>query len=281
MSDASGLVQQVLAVLAEQRGVDLRDYRPEATERGVRTRLDATGVKDASSYLEQLRQRPDETELLLRALLVSVTTFFREPALFAALHDHILPPLIQRKGARALFRAWVAGCATGEEAWSLATVLAPLTSRFDVVASDLDDAALRVATAGRYPSGAANHIPAHWRADLVEADGSVCVPERLRSHVVFERHDMLGPTLAPVASVVAAFDLVLCRNVLIYFDRRLQVVALKRLASVLEPGGVLVLGVVESLPRALHGYFTPVELAAAPGTPSGLSRVFRREAGAP
>jgi chemotaxis methyl-accepting protein methylase len=131
-------------------------------------------------------------------------------------------------------------------------------SRFEVLASDIDGSSLEVARHGHYPAEAAAAIPAGLRARFVEHAGRWCrITGELRHHVRFAQHDLMGRVLSPREAVVASFALVLVRNVLIYFDRRLQDKALDRLAAVLEPGGALVLGDAESLPPTFADRFSP------------------------
>ena len=261
----------VLHELLQQRGIDLRDYRSESVEHGVQSRMQATSSASGAAYVNVLRSAPDEWEHLLAAVVVRVTSFFRDEALFAALQERVLPRLFTSLASSSL-RAWVVGCATGEEAWSLAMSLAELAHErpFEVLGSDLDVSALPVARAAHYSDASLAAVPASLRARYFDDDDSGArVNDTLRAHVTFAQHDLLGARPAPSAAVVASFPLVLCRNVLIYFDRRLQEIALQRLASVVEPAGVLVLGPVESLPPALEAQFV-----AEPGLES--LRVFRR-----
>jgi two-component system, chemotaxis family, CheB/CheR fusion protein len=121
--------------------------------------------------------------------------------------------------------------------------------RHEVLASDLSPRALEVARAGRYPTARLAEIPARFRdRHLVERGDVFEIAAPLRRRVRFSQHDLLGPLLAPVEAVIARFDLVLCRNVLIYLNARLQGLLVDRLASVVAPGGVLVLGPYESVP---------------------------------
>jgi chemotaxis methyl-accepting protein methylase len=157
----------------------------------------------------------------------------------------------------------VVGASTGEEAWSVAMLLAeacPPPGAFEVLASDLDPAALEVARSGRYAREAALAVPERLRARFLTPEGGAVrmVPE-LRERVRFARHDLMGRRLAPPEAVVASFDLVLCRNVLIYFTRRLQEKAFERLAELLRPGNLLVMGLAEWLPGRLAESFAPLD----------------------
>jgi two-component system CheB/CheR fusion protein len=240
---------EVLTLLASRRGVDFRDYRDEALERGLRGRLAALDCRALADYRRRLEEDPGEVDRLLRSLVVPYTGFFRDPAVFEALRQEVLPPLFARGP---MVRAFCVGVASGEEAWTMAMLLADAGGDrpFEVIATDLDDDALEVARRARYRPEALAAIPPSFRARFVEGEE---IAPSLRGRARFARHDLMGRVLAPAEAVLASFGLVLARNVLIYFDRRLQRKALDRLAAVLEPGGALVLGDSESLPLDFGG----------------------------
>jgi two-component system, chemotaxis family, CheB/CheR fusion protein len=265
----------ILSLLAGRRGIDFRDYRSETLDNGLRGRLDALSLGGLEEYHRRLEEDPHEVDQLMRALVVPFTAFFRDSRVFEALASAVLPRLFDHTWSLPV-RTWAIGVATGEEAWSVAMLLAEASGpevpwRFEVVASDVDASSLAMARQGQYPSEAAMAIPPPLRARFVEHAGNECrIAEGLRPHVRFAQHDLMGRVLAPREAVVASFSLVLVRNVLIYFDRRLQSKALDRLAAVVEPGGALVLGDTETLPPAFADRFTPF-----PGVDRRL-RVYRR-----
>lgn len=264
----------ILALVAARRGLDLRDYRPETVSRGIDARLRATLTSGIEQYLARLRAGDDaEIDRLVEALLIPVTSFFRDPPVFDALRTVVLPELQARVGTRGLLRAWTAGVATGQEAWSLAMTLAEaseLGAPFEVLASDIDVRSLETAQQACYPLEEAIAIPAALRHKYGVTEEQTWSPGALlRSRVMFAVHQLMGAELAPAAAVIASFQLVSVRNVLIYLERRLQAKLIERLASVVVPGGALVLGLVE-VPTDVHGYFT-----SFPGVDPGL-RIFRR-----
>jgi chemotaxis methyl-accepting protein methylase len=256
---APAVMAAVLEQVAQRHGVDLRDYRRDTLERGVQARMRLVGETDAGRYCAGLGGRAGEEELgrLLEALVVPCTSFFRDPPVWEALAHTVLPAVIWRHIERRPLRAWCVGAASGEEAWSLAMLLADLCNRpvgpsWELYATDLDRRALAAAEAGEYPADSAAGVPAHLREDHLVFDGDrVRMSPGLRPRVRFSYHDLFGTPLAPREAVIASFDLVMVRNVLIYFERRLQEQALRRLAAMLQPGGALVLGPVETLPGAL------------------------------
>lgn len=264
----------ILDLVAERRGVDFRDYRPPALDRGVLDRMARTSCRTAAEYRSRVAEDPDEVGHLVAALVVPVSEFFRDPAVFEALEQTVLPDLARAARARGLLRAWVAGAATGEEAWSVAMLMAEACRdgpAFEVIASDVDARSIVAAATGRYPRAAVAAVPAPLRARyLALGEAEAVVAEPLAQRVHFGQHDVMGHQLAPREAIVASFDLICFRNVLIYFDLRLQRKALERLVSVLDPGGALVLGAVETLPPALESALEPY-----PGTTPAL-RIFRR-----
>jgi two-component system CheB/CheR fusion protein len=261
-------IDLVLAFVAALRGVDFRDYRREPIMRGVRERMQARGDFTVPAYLERLKRDPEEIERLIEALVVPCSSFFRDPPVWDALARTALPALLRDHGGRGL-RAWCVGAATGEEAWTLAMLLGEACTSFTLLASDLDRRTLEIARQGSYPPTIATAVPERYRHFLLPREGQITVVPPLRESVRFAYHDLLGRTLAPAEAVVASFELVLARNLLIYFDRRLQQKALERIAATLEPGAVLVLGTVETMPVPLRARFQPF-----PGVDPDL-RVFR------
>lgn len=255
------MLQVLLGEVARRRGIDFRDYRPDSIQRGVRARL----LERNQALTDYLRSIEDEAEItrLIESMVVPWSRFFRDPPVFEALERQVLPALVLQHLERRPLRAWCVGAATGEEAWSAAMLLAescdgPGGPGWQLFATDIDRRNLAFGEAGVFPSVSVESVPERYRRRHLQAqaDGFRVAPA-LRAGARFAYHDLLGPTLAPADAVVAAFDLVLIRNVLIYFDRRLQEKALSRLAAVLQPGGVLVLGEVETLPESIAARFDP------------------------
>lgn len=206
----------------------------------------ARGAEDASSYARILARDPEEVAHLLDAISTGVTSFFRDPGLYTTIDARILPGLLSGPPSRTI-RFWSAGCATGEEAYSLAALPAgrknpPLPDRIRVLGTDVDTAAIATARKGEYPISSLRKIPVDVQRRLftvLPEDGICRVSEKLRRYTTF-RVDSLSRR--PPAS---AFDLILCRNVLIYFDAALQEQIHQQFAQALRPGGFLALGRVE------------------------------------
>lgn len=267
--DLEGLAEQwpahwsaLLQLIRERAGVDFRDHRRDVLVKGLHSRLAAAGAVDLEAYLKIVATDPGEIDRLVEALVLRVSSFFRERAVFDAIAAVVLPE--QRLRARgAPLRVWAAGVSTGQEAWSLAMLLAKLreTAPHQVVsllASDVDEGSLAVARLGRYPASAAADVPPNWRERFLRTRGDqVVVADELRDLVTFTRHDLMGTSLAPVEAVLASFQVIVVRNVLLYFELRLREKAFERLAAVIKPGGALVLGGYESVPEAALAKFHP------------------------
>jgi len=147
-----GAFHRILSVVADRRGIDFRDYRPEALRSRLEARMRAVGCVDLAAYHARLTAERDEVDRLLESLVVPVTEFFRDGWVFRELAERVLPTL---PAARGILRAWVVGTATGEEAYTVAMLLAEAAARhrgrgFEVLASDLDQRSLEVARRGLY-----------------------------------------------------------------------------------------------------------------------------------
>jgi chemotaxis methyl-accepting protein methylase len=268
--------------LIEQHGLDLSRYKESYLKRRLLVRIRALRLPGIEAYARYLRRHPEELGRLQKALSIKVTGFFRNRACFAFLEERIVPDLLRRSRARRnRIAAWSAGCATGEEPYSLAALFASALDRRDaaaepcesartqvrITATDIDEGALGLARAavfsarsllGSSPGDAARHFE-------VRADGSVSPSERLRRMVRFERQSLLDPIER------TDLDLIVCRNVLIYFSLEHQALILSRFARALSSGGYLVLGRVERLFGEARGQFEVT---------SARDRVYRRLPGA-
>jgi two-component system, chemotaxis family, CheB/CheR fusion protein len=268
---AGGGLQAFLAHVRERQGLDFTSYRTPTILRRLHRRLVATGTASLDAYRAYLETHPEEYQRLVQAFLIQVTEFFRDQELYDYLRDHVLPEIIARarREGRGV-RCWSAGCATGEEAYSLAIVLTELLgdaleqTGVRIFATDLDGEAVAFARRGVYPAAALRGLP----ADLVARhfslrDDAYVVNKRVRSLIVFGQQD-LGQR-APFPQI----DLVLCRNVLIYFAADLQRRALQLFTFALRDGGYLALGKAESA-RPLAEYFEAVDARI---------KVYRRRGG--
>jgi two-component system CheB/CheR fusion protein len=246
--DDERLLRAFLDQLRERSGIDFGSYKRATILRRLQRRMVATGQTELRDYVRLVQSSPDELERLIASFLIKVTQFFRDPDLFEQLESTLIPQLIAeaRDGDREL-RVWSAGCATGEEAYSLAILIADALGdeleQFNVriFATDVDNDAITFARRGLYSGAALADVP----ADIVgrhftKVPDGYEVKKRIRAITVFGQHD-LGQR-APFPRV----DLALCRNVLIYFTTELQKRALQLFAFSLRDGGFLVLGKAET-----------------------------------
>lgn len=230
-----------------------------------------------AEYLARLDEQPAEAHVLADLFLVGTTEAFRDASVFDALRTELLPELVRaRLATRARrLRIWSAGTSTGEEAFSLATlatVVADGKLEIDVLGTDVSAVALERAARGRVRADKLHGVPKEFVERFFlpsEDDATRAVAPELRDRVTFARHDLLDPTrIAPTQAVVASFDVVACRNVLIYLKTEAVVAVLTRLLKVCSAGGLLVLGSAEQLPNELADLAVQVH----PGVPIFLRR---------
>ena len=212
-------------------------------------------IDDVAVYARFLKKNPVETQKLFKELLINVTSFFRDPDAFVALKDTILPPLLAGKPTGYVFRVWVAGCASGEEAYSIAIVLLELQDAIkarheqelsiQIYATDLDDDAIATARAGRYPSNIAQDVtPERLRRFFIKEEGEhggYKVKKDIRDMVVFAVQSVIKDP--PFTKL----DLLSCRNLLIYLEPEQQDRLIPTFHYALKPGGVLFLSASESI----------------------------------
>jgi len=255
----SALLDEVLTDLFQARGVDLSGYRRPMLDRRLNSRLAVVRLTEPAGYLERLRSDPEEYDRLLDAFSIGATSFFRNPLVWEILGNSVLPLLVEHKraGRSPEFRMWSAGCASGEEAYSIAILAHEILRgelagwKVHIFATDLNEGALKSATRGIYPRDRLEHtrLGIVDRYFIASAAGYEVQPF-IRRMVWFSRHDLASSRrLAPAESVFGTFDLILCRNVLIYFDRDLQARVIEKLTRTLARGGWLVLGESETLPE--------------------------------
>lgn len=240
-------LRDVLSFVRSRTGRDFSNYKRATIVRRIGRRMQVNNVRDVAGYLDCLRTRPGEAGALLQDLLISVTNFFRDGECFAALESHI-PSLFEGKSGSDTVRVWVAGCATGEEAYSMAMLLTEHARMLDtppalqVFATDLDDNAIRVAREGIYPSAIVADVSEdRLRRFFIKEHRGYRARRELRETVLFAVHDVLRD------SPFSRLDLVSCRNLLIYLDRHAQTRVLDTFHFALQPSGMMFLGTSESV----------------------------------
>lgn len=245
-------VERVLSIVRQRTGTDFGGYRPATIGRRLTNRMISLGITGLGAYLPLLESSPAEAHLLLERLTIKVSRFYRNRRVFDLLRHVVLPQLAAaRRGAP--LRIWSAGCGNGEEAYTFAMLLDEAGVPGEVIATDVDRGALAAAGIGRYASAALGELPEDLRARYLRCDpaGSqehVVIADALRARVHFLPHDLTRPAV-PLAG--PPFQVIACRNVLIYLQPAVQEQILRRLRASLVEGGVLVLGEAEWLPPAL------------------------------
>ena len=266
-------LETLLEQVRRERDLDLGSYKSTFLARRLAVRMQARGCADYATYGRLLHQDPAEYKALFDSLSINLTRFFRDPTTFQALEESFLPELVQRRAAGRQLRAWSAGCAGGEEPYSLAIllreVLGPALGRWrvEVLGTDVDDKALAQARAACYDAAVFQELPPHYQAWIGRyfalGPRRQLRPE-VQAMVTLLRHDL---TRDPPP---AGLDLILCRNVLIYFDRDEQDRLYQAFYDALRPEGLLVLGKTEVLPMAWGSRFAAVELR---------EHIYRRKGG--
>lgn len=244
------LLQNLLVSLRDRLQFDFSGYKTGTLMRRIRRRQFATGGENLAAYLGWVEAHPEELELLARDILISVTAFFRDREAFAALRRAVVD-LVGRKSAGGEIRVWVAGCATGEEAYSIAMLFADALGekasqyRVQIFATDVDEEALNVARRGVYPAASMSEVSIEQLDRYFKPAGSAYEAGKiLRDMIVFARHNLVSDP------PFMRLDLVSCRNVLIYFDAPLQSKVLKIFHFGLAHDAYLFLGRSESIVQA-------------------------------
>ncbi|VTU41229.1 Autoinducer 2 sensor kinase/phosphatase LuxQ [Variovorax sp. PBS-H4] len=266
------ILRDILGFLRARTGRDFSYYKRATIVRRIGRRMQVNGVSDLAAYLSCLRTRAGEAGALLQDLLISVTNFFRDAECFEALTPH-LAELFVGKGPNDTVRVWVAACATGEEAYSIAMLLAEHARTLDVsptiqvFATDLDENAVQVARDAVYPAAIEADVSSErLRRFFVKEHGAYRLRRELRETVLFATHDLLKD------SPFSRLDLVTCRNLLIYLDPQAQARVFEVLHFALLPGGRLFLGTSEAVDEGSQ-FFTVIDKKHRIYAPRAVPRV--------
>jgi two-component system CheB/CheR fusion protein len=260
--------ESLLEFLNTSRSFDFTGYKRSTLTRRVQKRMQAVEVETFDAYRDYLELHPEEYAALFNTILINVTSFFRDADAWSVLAEQFLPALLAHKPEGAPIRVWSAGCATGQETYTLVMVLAELLGaeqfreRVKVYATDWDDEALAEARQAIYTADQTQDLPEGYRDRYFEPAGAGRFVFRgdLRRHVIFGRHDLVQD--APISHL----DVLVCRNVLMYFNTEVQGRILARFHFALAPEGMLFLGKAEMM-RSHGTLFTPAHLQ---------SRIFRK-----
>src|ERR1700683_5366854 len=257
MEAADGMVgsdlNALFGLLREATGVDFTNYKHTTLHRRIRRRMAVRKVEKLKDYLRFIGKKPEELDELYRDLLIHVTGFFREPEALVALRKHVYPKFFEGRKADNPIRVWVAGCSTGEEAYSIAITLleymwvhsrniSQAATAIQIFATDISDTALDRARAGVYSEAAVSEISAErLKRFFIRSDGGFQINKSVRDMCIFAKQNLVKDP--PFSNL----DLVSCRNLLIYLGPVLQRRVIPSLHYALKPGGYLMLGASENL----------------------------------
>jgi len=251
-------ITKIFAELRDRSKVDFTYYKPSTIQRRIERRMAVCQVADLDEYVQFIYEHPSEVNTLYKELLIGVTSFFRDPESMARLMDEHLPKLLKADD-REEMRVWVAGCSTGEEAYSLAILLKEamenlkISRDIKIFATDIDKAALQTAGAGVYPESITADLNPKLLTKYFYRKGEhYQIARNIREMIVFARHNLVEDP--PFTNI----DLVSCRNLLIYLQPVLQQKALQMFNFSLREAGILFLGSSESIGE-MHDYFTVLD----------------------
>ena len=268
-AEAEAALGRIIAVLCTHTGHDFKHYKRATVLRRIERRMQVRSVATLPDYLAILEGDAQENTALLADMLIGVTNFFRDREAFDTLEREMIPELFKNPTAGEEVRVWTAACSTGEEAYSIAMILAEQAElvaeppKFQVFATDVDHAAIKKARAGIYPSAiVADVSPSRLRQFFIKDGDHYHIRQFIRDHVLFASHNLLQDP--PFSSL----DLITCRNLLIYLNRDAQMRLLKTFHFALKRDGLLFLGNSESV-DIVEELFTPIDKK---------SRIFRSKA---
>jgi two-component system CheB/CheR fusion protein len=282
--EASQTLHKLFILLRDRTGNDFALYKENTIRRRLERRMNVHQIENLRHYLRFIQEHPHELDALFQELLINVTSFFRDPQAFEVLAQKGLPALVEGKPDGGTLRIWVAGCSTGEEAYSLAMVVKEYLAQHkrrlavQIFASDLDNRAVATARVGLYPVGIAGDVPPdRLERFFTKEDGRYRIKKEIRDLVVFAAHNLL--TDAPFTKL----DLLSCRNLLIYLDAKAQHKLLPLFHYALNTNGLLLLGTSETVGGFEH-LFAPIDrkgkLFRRTVEPSTLPQLERSPGGA-
>jgi two-component system CheB/CheR fusion protein len=246
--DLGSHLQTLWRLLRSEVGHDFSQYKRSTLLRRIQRRMLVQQTETVPDYIKHLQQHPQEYQNLLREMLIGVTGFFRDVPVFAALQDKAIPALLAGKGAADTLRVWVPGCATGEEAYSIALLLCEAMDsqagpKVQIFATDIDDRAIVAARAGRFRGPLQGISPERQQRWFSRDGDDYCVVKQLREMCVFSPHSVIKDP------PFSRLDLISCRNLLIYMNTDLHERLFRTFHYALKPGAFLLLGSSESASR--------------------------------
>lgn len=260
IKDRSSL-EKIIILLRTHAGCDFSLYKKNTVYRRIERRMGVHQIDRITSYVHFLQENPTEVDILFKELLIGVTSFFRDPAVWDKLKEVVIPSIIANKQEGLILRAWVPACSTGEEAYSLAITFKEAIEEMNprggislqIFATDLDNDAIETARKGVFSENiTANVSPIRLSRFFTKVDDGYRINTEIREMVVFAKHNIIMH--APFTKI----DILSCRNMLIYMDSELQKKLLGLFCYSLNPDGIMVLGSAETLGTQSH-FFSPID----------------------
>ncbi len=242
------LIQKIFALVRAHTGRDFSRYKLSTILRRLQRRMQLFQIEKLNEYLDLLRKNPEEVQALLNDFLINVTNFFRDPDAFNHLEKHVIPALFKNKTKEEQIRIWSVGCATGEEAYSVAILLAETADKtgsspsVQIFASDLHEISIKKAREGFFPDDIIVDVSEErLNRFFLKEDGGYRIKKEIRDQIVFTPHNLLGD------HPFSRLDLIVCRNLLIYLKKEVQRDVFELFHYSLNPEGILMLGTSEHL----------------------------------
>jgi two-component system CheB/CheR fusion protein len=254
-------LEKIIILLQTHTGNDFSLYKKNTVYRRIERRMGVHKIDKISSYVHFLQENPKEVNILFKELMIGVTNFFRDTLVWEKLSETVIPNIIGNLQAGSILRAWIPGCSTGEEAYSLAIVFKEALEKINphggfslqIFATDLDNEAIEIARKGIFPANIATYVsPDRLNRFFIKTDDGYRVNTEIREKVVFAKHNII---MHPPFTKI---DILSCRNLLIYMDTELQKKLLGLFHYSINPEGIMLLGSSETLRTQSH-LFTPVD----------------------
>ena len=261
IKDKSSL-EKIISLLRTYTGNDFSLYKKNTVYRRIERRMAIHKIDKIASYVLLLNENPKEIEILFKELLIGVTNFFRDAAVWEKLKETVLPAVITKLQPGSILRAWIPGCSTGEEAYSLAIVFKEVLEKINphggfslqIFATDLDNEAIEIARKGIFPACIASEVsPQRLKRFFLKTDEGYFINTEIREKVVFAQHNII---MHPPFTKI---DILSCRNLLIYMEPELQKKMIGLFYYCLNPEGIMLLGSSETLGTQSH-LFTSLDL---------------------
>lgn len=250
-------MERILKYLNGNHRREISGLKNNFLESCIKRRMEEKNLSQVDSYYEYLQKNEQELEQLVSSLTIPVSRFFRNPIIFEMIFHYLLPSLVEKKrnDRQVHLRFWSAGCSSGEEPYSLAILSSELSKKenfdfhIEIFATDIDEKTLQIAKAGSYEYESVKNTRYEWVQNYFKREGELySITSELKNMVSFSRHDLRNEkSIVPPESIFGHFDLVFCRNLLIYYELEAQKKILNNLLNSLIPEGFLVLGESEQL----------------------------------